>query len=172
MEPIVKVRLNPDGKPRSAAASAVFDHSPATVWAAVSNIETFATYIPMVARAQRSGDTVRFDLRFKIGFFSVGFSFQAHETHEEGKWLELRWIDGEPRDLRLRFDLEPVDDGRRCRVSGDGEFDPESLGWLTKYFLKHHPEIQFGIFPGVALSLIDALRKASDVVAKRSGGAS
>lgn len=26
-----------------------------------------------------------------------------------------------------------------------------SLGWLVKAFLKHHPEIRFGVFPATAL---------------------
>ena len=60
----------------------------------------------------------------------------------------------------MRFELTPIDDGRACTVSGDGEFDLHSLGWLVKYFLKHHPEIQHGIFPGVALVLIDSLKRA------------
>ena len=62
---------------------------------------------------------------------------------------------------RLRFTLTPVEDGAACLVEGDGEFDLHSLGWLVKYFLKHHPEIQHGIFPGVALVLIDSLRRAT-----------
>ena len=81
-------------------------------------------------------------------------------TQEPERLIELRWTAGEPQKLRLRFTLTPIDDGRACLVEGDGEFDVLSLGWLVKYFLKHHPEIQFGIFPGVALVLIGSLRRA------------
>jgi hypothetical protein len=115
----------------------------------------------MVHRARREGDQVTIDLRFKIGFFSVGFAFSARVAWEPEKWLELRWTSGEPRDIRLRFSLAPLDGGRACLVEGDGEFDLTSLGWLTRYFLRHHPEIQLGIFPGVALALVDTLRRAS-----------
>jgi hypothetical protein len=120
----------------------------------------------MVRRARRHGDDVTFELRFKIGFFSVGFEFQAHATHEEGRWLELRWKSGEPKDIRLRFTLTPTEDGRACTVESDGEFDVMSVGWVAKYFLRHHPEIQFGIFPGVALALMDSLKRAADEAAK------
>ncbi|HEY8088473.1 MAG TPA: SRPBCC family protein [Polyangiaceae bacterium] len=162
MEPIVKVRLAPDGKPLGAAASARIEHPVAVVWAAISDLERYARHLPMVHRARRSGDDVTFELRFKIGFFSVGFQFSAHATYEAERWLELRWTAGEPKDIRLRFELTPTDDGKACTVEGDGEFDLMSLGWLAKYFLRHHPEIQFGIFPGVALVLIDSLRRAAD----------
>ena len=101
----------------------------------------------------------------KIGFFSVGFQFTAAVTQEPERLIELRWTAGEPRQLRLRFTLTSIDDGRACLVEGDGEFDVQSLGWLVKYFLKHHPEIQFGIFPGVALVLIDSLRRAVEAEA-------
>lgn len=163
--PTVKVRLARDGAPLGAAASVRIEHSPEVVWSAVADIERYARHLPMVHRARRDGDDVAFDLRFKVGFLSAGFSFRARATYEEGRWLELRWLEGEPRDIRLRFTLTPTDDGA-CLVEGDGEFDLMSLGWLAKYFLRHHPEIQFGIFPGVALVLIDSLRRAADEVAK------
>jgi hypothetical protein len=70
-------------------------------------------------------------------------------------------VAGEPRELRIRFDLEDVGDGT-TRVRGAISFDVFSLGWLTKYFLKHHPEIQYGIFPGCAVALVDSMRKAAE----------
>ena len=159
--PIVRVRLAADGRPTGAAACARIERPVAQVWAAVADIERYARFLPMVHRARRQGDSVTFELRFRIGFFAVGFQFTAAVTYEAEKWLELRWTAGEPRDIRLRFSLTPTDDGRACQVEGDGEFDLQSLGWLVKYFLKHHPEIQHGIFPGVALVLIDSLRRAT-----------
>lgn len=168
MDPVVKVRTAPDGKPRGAAAVARIEHPVSVVWAAVSDVERYAKHLPMVHRVRRREDDLTFDLRFKIGFFSVGFQFQAHATYEAERWLELRWTEGEPRDIRLRFAMAPSDDGRACTVEGDGEFDMMSLGWLAKYFLRHHPEIQFGILPGVALVLIDSLRRAADEIAAAS----
>jgi carbon monoxide dehydrogenase subunit G len=154
------VRLGPDGKPVGAAASVVIDRPVAKVWAAVADIERYARFLPMVHRARREGDTVTFDLKFRIGFFSTGFQFTADATYEAEKRLELRWKAGEPKGILLRFTLAEHGEGATL-VEGDGEFDLMSLGWLVKYFLKHHPEIQFGIFPGVALVLIDSLRRAS-----------
>lgn len=161
-DPTVRVRLDPEGRPIGAAASARIERPIADVWAAVADVERFARHLPMVHRARRVGDNVTFDLKFRIGFFSVGFQFSADATYEAERWLELKWTAGEPRDIRLRFTLTSVDEGRACLVEGDGEFDLHSLGWLVKYFLKHHPEIQYGIFPGVALVLVDSLRRASE----------
>jgi hypothetical protein len=116
----------------------------------------------MIHRARRDGDRITIDLKFKVAILSVGFTFVADAVYEQEKWLELRWVSGEPRGIRLRFELEPADEGRATIVRGDGEFDAQSLGWLAKYFLKHHPEIEYGIFPGVALALIDSMRKAAE----------
>jgi len=165
--PVVTVRCGSDGKPLGAAAAAVIAHPPEVVWSALRDVERFAKHLPMVSRVRQAGDDVTFDLRFKIGFFSVGFQFSAHVTRQEGRSLELVWTDGEPKDIRLRFTLAPAEGGRACAVEGDGQFDLMSLGWLTKYFLRHHPEIQFGVFPGVALVLIDSLRLAADEVAAK-----
>ena len=157
--PVVRVRVAADGRPLGAAASARIERPVAEVWAAVADVERYARHLPMVHRAKRRGDSVTFELKFRVGFFSVGFEFTADATYEAEKWLELRWTSGEPKDIRLRFELTPTADGKACLVEGDGEFDLHSLGWLVKYFLKHHPEIQHGIFPGVALVLIDSLRR-------------
>jgi hypothetical protein len=154
----VTVRHGADGRPSGAAAAVRLERSVADVWARLADIQRYAESLPMVHRARRDGDRVTFDLKFRIGFFSVGFQFKADATYEKEKWLELRWCEGEPKDIRLRFDLTPLDDGNACMVEGDGEFDVKSLGWLVKYFLKHHPEIQNGIFPGVALTLVETLR--------------
>lgn len=163
--PILKVRLGKDGRPIGAAATARIDQPVARVWSVISDM-SYAHFLPMVHRVQRSGDSVTFDLKFKVGFLSAGFQFTALATYEAERWLELRWTAGEPRDIRLRFHLTPIAEGRACLVEGDGEFDIYSLGWLVKFFLKNHPEIQFGVFPGVALVLIDSLRRA---VAAKSG---
>lgn len=157
--PVLRVRCGQDGMPVGAAASARIERPVARVWAVVTDLR-FARFIPMVHRVRREGDRVTFELKFKIGFFSVGFQFTAAVTQEPERRIELRWVSGEPKKLRLCFTLTPVDGGKACLVEGDGEFDVMSLGWLVKYFLKHHPEIQFGIFPGVALVLIDSLRRA------------
>jgi ribosome-associated toxin RatA of RatAB toxin-antitoxin module len=158
--PVVIVRLAPDGRPVGAAATARIERGVDEVWAVLADVERYASFLPMVHRARRKDDDVTYDLKFRIGFFSVGFQFTARATWEEGKWLELRWLSGEPAGIRLRFELTPLDEGRACEVTGDGEFELHSLGWLVKYFLKHHPEIQHGIFPGVALVLIDSLKRA------------
>src|SRR5580704_335477 len=126
--PVVHIRLAPDGRPVGAAATTRIDRPVADVWAVLVDVERYASFLPMVHRARRTGDDVTYDLKFRIGFFSVGFQFTARAVWEAEKWLELRWLSGEPQGIRLRFDLAPVDDGGGCEVSGDGEFDLHSLG--------------------------------------------
>ena len=78
---------------------------------------------------------------------------------EPTRTLELKWVSGEPRNIHLRFHVVPSADGQTCTLTTQAAFDVRSLGWLAKYFLKHHPEIQYGIFPGVALALFDSIRR-------------
>jgi carbon monoxide dehydrogenase subunit G len=157
----VTVRFSPDGRPIGATARARIERPAADVWAAIADVERFVRHIPMVHTATRRGDDVAFDLKFKVGvLFSVGFRFEARATYLEGRKMELRWTSGEPRDVYLRFEIEPTDEGRACMIEGEGAFDVMSLGWLAKYFLKNHPEIELGVFPGTALVLVDALRRA------------
>ncbi len=159
-DPVLQVRLSPEGRLRGASARARIERPAAEVWELLQDLEGYVRYLPMVDRVERSGDELTLSLRFKLGLFSAGLRFTAHATYSEGRTVELRWVAGEPRDLRLRFELTDAGDGA-CIVDGEGEFDLQSLGWVVKYFLKHHPEIELGIYPGVALALIDALRRAA-----------
>ena len=72
------------------------------------------------------------------------------------------YIDGEPRNTNLRFDVVPAVDPERTILYSRIGFDILSLGWLVKTFLKHHPEIQFGGYPGSALSRADAIARSAE----------
>jgi hypothetical protein len=130
------------------------------VWAAIADVGGYAGRVPMIHRVRRDGDRVTVGLRFKVSLFSVGFEFVADIRHEGERLLELRGVSGEPRGLVLRFEIEPLAGGADTLLETHAELDIHSLGWLTTYFLKNHPEIQFGVFPGIALSLIDSVRRA------------
>jgi hypothetical protein len=131
----------------------------------VSDVTSYSDRVPMLSRVRRDGNRVTVSLRFRITLFSVGFEFVADVVEDPGRSFELRYVSGEPRGILIRFELEPVPgeagagkDATRVRTFI--AFDAMSLGWLTKFFLKHHPEIQFGIFPGCALALAESMRRA------------
>jgi ribosome-associated toxin RatA of RatAB toxin-antitoxin module len=161
VEPEIRVRLGNDGLPLGAGARARIERPVARVWSVIADVERYPGRVPMIDRVRRDGDRVTVDLKFKVAFVSVGFQFIATVAYEPERWLELRGVAGEPRGIRLRFDLEPLDGGA-CLLRSEGEFDVFSLGWLAKYFLRHHPEIQYGIYPGVALALLDSVRRAAE----------
>lgn len=157
----IVVRHGADGRPVGAVASARIDHPVAKVWEVVTDVERYPGRVPMIHKVTRQGDRVTIDLKFKVSLFSVGFQFTVDAIHEEQKWVELAYVSGEPREIRLRYELVPLDGGKATELRCDAQFDVQSLGWLTKYFLKNHPEIEYGIFPGVSLSLVDAMKKAA-----------
>jgi carbon monoxide dehydrogenase subunit G len=157
----LEVEQDGAGQPTRAEAVGIIAAPPAKVWQFVSAVEHYPGTVPMLHKVRRVGDRVTAQLRFKVSFFSVGFEFTADARYEEGKWLELVGVAGEPRDLRIRFDLDDAGGGT-TRVRASISFDMFSLGWLAKYFLKSHPEIQFGIFPGCALALVESMRKAAE----------
>jgi ribosome-associated toxin RatA of RatAB toxin-antitoxin module len=159
--PHITLHLAPDGQPAGATAVMRIAAPAARVWEVVSDVGQYGGRIPMISRVKRDGDRVQVHLKFRITLFSVGFDFTADAAYEEGRWLELRWVAGEPRDLHLRFELAPGPSDT-CQLQATIRFDIFSLGWLAKYFLRHHPEIQFGVFPGSALVLLDALRRAAE----------
>lgn len=160
-KPTIEVVVGPDGTPAEATATTRVAAPVARVWAFILDVERYPTFVPMIAKARRDGDRVTVHLKFKVAFFSVGFDFVADAKFEAERWLDIRWVSGEPGALHIRFELDDNGDGSttlRATIS----FDPFSLGWLTKYFLKHHPEIRYGIFPGCAYGLADSMRQAAE----------
>jgi hypothetical protein len=157
----LKVHIDPDGTARGATAQEKLNVPLDRLWAVIVEVDKFPERIPMIHRVRLDGKRATVDLKFKLSLFSVGFHFVVDVIQEEKKWLELRWVSGEPRGIKLRFDLEEADDGKATILTSTGEFDVMSLGWLAKYFLKHHPEIQFGVIPGVAVGLLESMRKAA-----------
>jgi ribosome-associated toxin RatA of RatAB toxin-antitoxin module len=158
MSPLIHIESDAHGWPKSATASGVIRVPPSRLWEAISDVEGYANRVPMLDKVTREGDRVTVRLRFRITLFSVHFQFVADARYEEGRWLELAYVSGEPSALKLRFELEEDPQGTLLHASI--AFDVDSLGWLVKYFLKHHPEIKFGIFPGSALALHESMRRA------------
>jgi hypothetical protein len=129
------------------------------VWAVVTDLAHLPGRVPMIHRVKLEGERVSMQLRFRVSLLSAGFGFVADVAREPGRALELRYVSGEPRAMHIRFELAPESGG--TVVSIGVAFDIHSLGWLVNFFLKNHPEIQFGVFPGSALSLLDAIARAA-----------
>lgn len=121
----------------------------------------FLVEIPMVRNLQIVGDNVRIELQFKVAFLSVKFGCRAKIIREANNIVRVEYVDGEPAGLRLRFTLLPDGEGL-SRVEVESGFDLDSLGWVAKYFLKHHPEIRPGVFAGVGYAISDVIRRICD----------
>jgi ribosome-associated toxin RatA of RatAB toxin-antitoxin module len=161
--PLLEMTLGPKGLPIAACAAAVVDAAPDHVFEVLTDIERYAGRIPLMHKARVHGDWAEFSLRLKLAFFGVGFSFASNIAAEPGRSLALRYRSGEPKDIAIHYDIAPVSSGDpdRCLIYVHIGFDIESLGWLVKLFLKHHPEIQFGVFSGCALALLESMRTAA-----------
>src|SRR5688500_3822913 len=106
----LKVHIAPDGTPRGATAQEKLSVPLDRLWGVIVEVDKFPERIPMIHRVRLDGDRATVDLKFKLSLFSVGFHFVVDIHQEEKKWLELRWVSGEPRGIKLRFDLEEADD--------------------------------------------------------------
>jgi ribosome-associated toxin RatA of RatAB toxin-antitoxin module len=159
--PLVRVSFGPKGLPVAATAGQIVNASPERVYEILTDIEKYAERVPLIQRVKLKGDLAEFALRFKVAFFGVGFSFTSKVETLENQRVTLAYREGEPANIHIQYDIAPLagEDERSVLFVRIG-FDVDSLGWLVKFFLKHHPEIQFGIFPGCALALLESMRLA------------
>lgn len=159
-DPVVRLQLGARGLPVAACAAGRVEASTERVWSVLSDVSQYAVRVPLIDRVRVNGDTAEFLLRMKLAFFSVSFSFESKIERLAGKTLDLGYLSGEPRNIAIRYDVLPLDDGAASAIFVRIGFEIESLGWLVKFFLKHHPEIQYGVFPGCAVALLESMRVA------------
>lgn len=161
-DPVVRVQRGPDHRPMSATAVGRIPASKDRVWNVLCDVERYAERVPLIDRVKVRGDVVDLALRFRVSFFSVGFSFESSIHKAEDRSLVLAYRSGEPKDIRIEYLVEPLEgEPNASALAIKIGFDPHSVGWLARYFLKHHPEIEYGIHSGCALALFESMRKAT-----------
>jgi hypothetical protein len=162
---VIELLRGKDKKSIGARAFAKVAVSPQQIRAAFDRIEKegsfkgFVEHIPMVRDLRRERDHMAIELQFKVAIVSVRFGATMRLVREGPDAVRFDFIDGEPRDLSLRFAGHALEGGASLLEVGVG-FDIDSLGWLTKYFLRHHPEIRDGAHAGTAVAIVEALRAA------------
>ena len=115
---------------------------------------TSSLRVPIVRHLRRNGDTIDLGLHFRFALLSFRFGIIARLERRDDA-LVFHYLSGEPRDASLVLSI--VEDGAdssvlRCELG----FDLDSLGWVVKYFLKHHQEIRAGIYTGSVAAILEA----------------
>lgn len=159
---LVRIVENEARRPAGAVGEMRIEAPLSRVWDVIRDVDRYPGRVPMVHQARWEGERVWMQIRFRIAILSAKFAFTAAAEWEDERWLEMNWISGEPAHIRMRFEVEALDEGRATLVRVAVSYDPRSLGWLVKFFLRHHPEIELGLFPGTTLVLLDALRRAAE----------
>jgi hypothetical protein len=165
--PLIELLRDGRGRASGANAWARLDVDGAACRAALDAIERtasfaeFVKHIPMVREIRKDGDLMRIDLQFRVSVISVKFGAKARLRRESPNALCMDYVEGEPAGLTLRFAFsEPAVLGGKALLMTSSAYEIDSLGWLAKNFLRHHPEIRDGAQTGTAVAIVEALRKA------------
>ncbi|MBZ0071557.1 MAG: type II toxin-antitoxin system RatA family toxin [Thiohalobacteraceae bacterium] len=139
--------------------SALVPYTPAEMFALVSDIESYAEFLPW-CRSSRviwaEGDEVRACLDIAKG--SLHKSFTTHNRQQRNKMIEMRLVEGPFERLEGYWRFDPLGD-KACKVSLDLEFEFASrmLGMMIG-----------PVFSQIANSLVDAFQqRAVQVYGKR-----
>jgi hypothetical protein len=105
---------------------------------------------------------IRLLLRYRYLLFSAKFQFDADVVVGNDGRLDMIGVDGKPSGFKAHFRAEPVERGGRPQtiVVCSVRFDVRSMGWLVDTFLRHHPEIELGVFSASAPVILLTLKEA------------
>lgn len=162
--PVIELLRKSDGRSSGARAFALLDCTLPRLQEAFDRIEitgdfhSFVKHIPMVKELKKKGDRYAIELQFKVAILSVKFGAEMRLVREGPNAIRFDYIEGEPDGLSLRFAGHPM--GDKVLLQIDVGYEIDSLGWLAKHFLRHHPEIRDGAHAGTAVAIVEALRTA------------
>lgn len=167
------VEQAPDGTLLRSVAVALVDAPLAQVVSEVRSIRAqrggFLRNVNIINKVTFLGDEgdrqrIRLELRYRFFLFRTRFQLDADVTVGDDGSLDLVGVSGKPQGLRAHFRARPVvvsEDGReQTLVYCSLRFDVNSLGWLVDYFLRHHPEIELGVFSATAPIIVLTLKQA------------
>lgn len=157
-----------EGRPQAASLLQLVEAPADLVWAHIGEMERFPEFVNMIRSVEQlgpgnnGGELVKVNLRFKISLFSAKFDFIGEVKRGPGTRLDIDYHDGKVRDVAIQLEVAPVSEQRsvlRCFVG----FDQTSLGWLVRVFIRHHPEIDWGVHAGSVLSIASSAREAAEI---------
>ncbi|MBU1192747.1 MAG: type II toxin-antitoxin system RatA family toxin [Gammaproteobacteria bacterium] len=139
--------------------SALVAYTPAEMFALVSDIESYADFLPWCRSASvvwREGDELKACLEMAKG--SLQKSFTTHNRQQADKMIEIRLVDGPFKRLEGYWRFDPLGD-KACKVSLDLEFE----------FANRMLSMMIGpVFSQIANTLVDAFQqRAVQVYGKR-----
>lgn len=139
--------------------SALVAYSPAEMFALVSDVESYADFLPWCRSAHvvwREGDELKACLEMAKG--SLQKSFTTYNRQQADKMIEIRLVDGPFKRLEGYWRFDPLGD-KACKVSLDLEFE----------FANRMLSMMIGpVFSQIANTLVDAFQqRAVQVYGKR-----
>ena len=166
---LVHVELGPDGAYRRTVAVALVDAPIDEVRQAVARVRTesggFLNNLNMISGfkiLEDSGERmrVRIDTRYRFFILRLGLHVIVEIALPGDGSLDLHTVGGRIRDLRAHFRLRPAgEDDRQTLFYCSLSYDVRSVGWLVDYFLRHHPEVEMGVFAATAPVIAYALKE-------------
>ncbi|BAZ94073.1 ubiquinone-binding protein [Thiohalobacter sp. COW1] len=140
--------------------SALVPYTPAEMFALVSDIDTYADFLPWcsASRVLERPDEDQLKARVEISKGGLHKAFTTHNRHQQDKCIEMRLVEGPFKRLEGFWQFDPMGE-TACKVSLDLEFE----------FANRMLSMMVGpVFNQIANTLVDAFHeRARQVYGKR-----
>ncbi|MCC7386927.1 MAG: SRPBCC family protein [Deltaproteobacteria bacterium] len=140
------IESNDDGSARQVVVLSAIGAPPEQVFDVITDVERYPEFMPSVVSIQivkRQGDMVAYDWELDVPVFNLK-GVRAMRTRRPSL-IEVRGVAGNFKESRERFELYPLDGGKRTLVAVYRSIDVESAGLIMKTMIRMEPSMEQGV---------------------------
>lgn len=152
LDPILKrgevalIESAKDGRLAQLVLFATINAAPAQIWEAIADVEAHPTFMKSVVNnkiIKKQGDMIAFEWELDVPVFNLKGTRALRGKKPEV--VEIRGLDGNFKESRERWELYPLDGGKRTLAVFYRALDVESAGLILKTAISMEPSMEHGV---------------------------
>lgn len=157
---VALIEPTPDGRCKQVVIFGLLSAPPEKVWDALMDVASYPKFIRTVVGIQvtkREGNLLTFDWELDVPFFNLKGSRAQRGTRPN--LIEVRGLRGHLRGTRERWELYPVDGGKRTLAALYRALDVDTGGVLMETMVKLEPSMEQGAALATGFVHLSGLRR-------------
>ena len=154
--PVIDVQFDDNGRFRRAKTTLAVDAPPEVVWATLLDFKRYPSFMPRVDEAtphQRRGK-LEVDFELDTPLMTTEYT-SRYEVKPDRFIVDIRVIDGDNEGSRFRYQLVPLDGGKRTRLSYSGRL--KNFSTMVEALDDDAQTVTLGVNTAIQLATVRAI---------------